>query len=194
MAMAGRKPKRIELEPGEFEVELDTPSAKELGVVEVVSEDSDSAKISKSKKSECRVKLTQEILTKLEVAYKFGAEDKEACAFANITLSKMKSLMREYPALCEFISNWKQQPIMMAKRVVYESIKKGNVEDAKWLLERLVRDKYGKTVKMEHRLGIDKPKEEPAIELVERERKSLRASTGVIEAEYEVKEGDKVSG
>lgn len=186
--MAGRKPKRIELEAGEFEVELNSPSAKELGVDLVSSADSDSTKIMESKKPLSRVKLTQEVLTKLEVAYKFGAEDKEAAAFANITYSKLKSLLREYESLGEFIDNWKRQPIMMAKRVVYESIKKGNVDDAKWLLERLERDKYGKSVKMEHRAIIDKRYEEPAIEVVEKERALLRASTGVVDAEFETKE------
>lgn len=185
--MAGRKSKRIELEAGEFEVELNSPTANELGVKDDIGYDSDSAKIMDSAKPLVRVKLTQEVLTKLEVAYKFGAEDKEACAFANITYAKLKALLREYPSLGEFLENWKRQPVMMAKRVVYESIKKGNVEDAKWLLERLERDKYGKSVKMEHRAIVERAKEEPAIEIIEKERALLRASTGVIEGEYKVK-------
>lgn len=176
MGKPGRKPKSQQINPDEIRVETLEACIEKIEHAEIVSGE---------------VKLTQSLLTKLECAFKFGCTDAEASAFCGLRDEDLNSLLTRYPSLGVFISRWKRQPLMQAKRVLYESIRKGNVADAKWLLERLDRKNYGKQLKIEgtHTFELgDAPKYSASD--IEKRRKALRERTGVIDiVGEEVKEG-----
>lgn len=178
MAKRGRKSKKEQVNSEEVKVDTLEACIDKIEHAEIVSGE---------------VKLTQALLAKLECAYKFGCTDQEAMSFVGLRDEDLNNLLARYPSLSRFIAAWKRQPLMQAKRVLYESVRKGNVSDAKWLLERLDRQRYGKQIKISqhHTLGEVSSVEKYTAFDVEKKRKALRERTGVIEIEAEeVKEGE----
>lgn len=174
MARSGRKPKSQQINPDEIKVETLEACIEKIEHAEIVSGE---------------VRLTQSLLTKLECAYKFGCTDEEAMTFCGLRDEDLNRLLTRYPSLGAFIARWKRQPLMQAKRVLYESIRKGNVADSKWLLERLDRQRYGKQIRIAQSHSFEVPEKKYTAVDVENRRKALRERTGVIEL-GEVKEGE----
>jgi hypothetical protein len=84
--------------------------------------------------------MTPEILDKLVEAFALGCGDKEACLLANIGMSTLYSYQETDPAFVERKHALKENPILKARKTVMDDI--GNVDTAKWLLERKKKDEF----------------------------------------------------
>lgn len=93
--------------------------------------------------------LGVDLYMSLEMAYGMGFDDNEACACAKITRRKLKKLKEKYPLLVERIERWKANPVMLAKSVVMDKISEGNVDVAKWWLERRKKEEFSSSTKLE---------------------------------------------
>lgn len=81
-------------------------------------------------------------LQKLEMAFKMGCDNREACAFAEVKEPTFYLYCKNNPDFLEKIESWKINPILKAKRTVYSGL--DNVDTAKWYLERKKKDEFGK--------------------------------------------------
>ncbi len=80
--------------------------------------------------------ITAPVLAKLEIAYKFGCSDREACVFAGIHPSTLYRFSERNGDFCEQKDAWRELPILAARMVVVNAMAKGDVKVAQWYLER----------------------------------------------------------
>lgn len=86
--------------------------------------------------------ITQEVLTKLEMAFSIGATDNEACLFAEISPASLYNYQKENPNFLEKKEQLKLKPILKARQEVVNGIDK-NPEFAMKYLEKKARDEFG---------------------------------------------------
>lgn len=84
--------------------------------------------------------MTEIIIGKLESAFKIGANDREACAYANINPDTLYEYQKKHPEFTEQKAIWKQNPILKAKQTVFRNLEEPNT--AKWYLERKCKDEF----------------------------------------------------
>lgn len=84
--------------------------------------------------------INKDELQKLEMAFKMGSNNTEACAYAEVTESTFYLYRKNNPEFSEKIERWKQNPILKAKRTVYMNL--DNVDTAKWYLERKAKKEF----------------------------------------------------
>jgi hypothetical protein len=100
-----------------------------------------------------KIKLPE--LQKLEMAFKMGCDNREACAFAEIKESTFYLYCKNNPDFLDKIEAWKINPILKAKRTVYSGL--DNVDTAKWYLERKRKDEFSTKVENETEIkGLEK--------------------------------------
>lgn len=99
-------------------------------------------------------KMTPETVNKLEQAFINGATDEEACFYAGISKQCLYNYQDKNPEYVDRKSLLKQSLSLRAKNVVAKSIESGNVQDAKWHLERKNSEEYStKTDASVHNTG-----------------------------------------
>lgn len=86
-------------------------------------------------------KITNVILRKLETAFRMGSTDREAVIYANISSSTLYDFQKKNPRFTEQKEGWKLCPILKARKMICDNIKK-NVGIAKWYLERKCRTEF----------------------------------------------------
>lgn len=84
--------------------------------------------------------MTEDILSKLRQAFLWGATDREACAWAEISEKTLYNYQEKHPDYIQQKEAWKNNPIMRAKKTVADSL--DNVKDAQWYLERKKKDEF----------------------------------------------------
>jgi len=91
-------------------------------------------------------KITKEVLTKLEAAFKVGANDTEACEYAEIEPRTYYRYLKKNPDFCQKKAGWKTRPCLKAKFTVYK-----NLDDPKLALDylKLRDDEFSTKVKSE---------------------------------------------
>lgn len=97
-------------------------------------------------------KMTPEVIGKLESAFKIGATDREACYYAGINPDTLYEYQKKHPEFTEQKEVWKRNPILKAKKTIYDNLKDPNV--AKWLLERRD-DEYSNKIKQDISGGVN---------------------------------------
>lgn len=119
------------------------------------------------------VYLTYQKYERIRHAAKMRMSDRAIRAYAGLYDTKFKRLLRKYPLLRDRIDTWREELVgIAAMNVAKDVIENGNVENSKWVLERLDRDNFGKksdvTVSGEvtHKHAID-------VEQVKELRKSM---------------------
>ena len=65
--------------------------------------------------------IKKDVLAKLEQAFKIGATDVEACYYATINPATLYRYQDKNPEFCEKKEAWKKNPIMKAKRTIFQS-------------------------------------------------------------------------
>ena len=78
--------------------------------------------------------MNKAVLRKLREAFLFGATDKEACIYAEIAESTLYEYQANNKQFSEQKSAWKLNPIMKAKRTLFDNL--NNIKVALWFLER----------------------------------------------------------
>lgn len=82
-------------------------------------------------------------ITKLEIAFKMGANVTEACNFADVTQMSLSRYCKKHPDFREKINLWRANPIMEAKKCVFVEMTKN--KNAGIALELLKLDEKQKT-------------------------------------------------
>lgn len=84
--------------------------------------------------------MTNDVLQKLKHGFLMGFDDLEACIYAGVGKSTFYDFQNLNPEFVELKEGWKLNPILKAQTTLYKSLEEA--ESAKWLLERVKKDKY----------------------------------------------------
>jgi len=76
------------------------------------------------------------VLQKLESAFSYGLTDTQACFEAGISTSTLYNYQEKNPEFVERKEALKDNPKVLAKKVVTDAIKEGDKQQANWYLER----------------------------------------------------------
>lgn len=88
--------------------------------------------------------MTDETLEKLREAFLMGATDEEACVYADIHPATLYNYQNKNEEYIEEKRAWKQNPVMVARKTVFESL--GKLEDARWYLKKKKKDEFEDSV------------------------------------------------
>jgi len=100
--------------------------------------------------------LTPETLAKLEEGFIFGYTDREACLYANISISTLYRYIEKNPCFGNRKEDLKRSTTMAAKKNIYHEVGAGDVNTSKWQLELKASDEYSKQSKTDVTSGGEK--------------------------------------
>lgn len=81
-------------------------------------------------------------LQKLREAFLMGCTDDEACLYAEIAPATLYNYQNTNPEFLEQKEYWKNNPILKARKVVFDKIESGDENTAKWYLERKAKQEF----------------------------------------------------
>ncbi len=87
--------------------------------------------------------MTPAVLNSLELAFMMDFNVSQACLHADISRDTYYSYIQRNGDVADKFARMRHYPINKAKAVILNSLEKGDVSTAKWLLERRERDTYG---------------------------------------------------
>lgn len=90
------------------------------------------------------IKMTDEVIGKLEEAFAFGCTDLEACRFAGINPDTLYVYCKKTPAFSERKSLLKLDPVLKAKKTLFDSL--DDIKVAQWYLERKCKEDFNTKV------------------------------------------------
>lgn len=80
--------------------------------------------------------VTPEILQKLETGFSYSFTDEEACLYAGISVRTLYYYIEKNPTFLHRKEILKRTPSLMAKENIVNELKKKNVNQSNWWLER----------------------------------------------------------
>lgn len=86
--------------------------------------------------------MTEEVLRKLEDAFLRGLSDRQACLQASVRPSTFYDYCKLHPDFSERKELLKEQPKIKAKLIISDKLDEGDVEMARWYLERKAKDEF----------------------------------------------------
>ena len=93
--------------------------------------------------------VTDECIQKLEGAFLMGCTDLEACLLANISKSSLYSYQAANPEFLDRKESLKTNPVMLARGVIIDALKDGDILTANKVIDR----KEGSKVKIANEDG-----------------------------------------
>ena len=100
--------------------------------------------------------MTPETISKLEHAFGIGCNKKEACAYAEISESTLYDYLATHPDFSDKIERLIQNPILLAKNNIVESLSKrkneteeqrqARIRNSQWYLSRKKKDEFSNTI------------------------------------------------
>lgn len=96
-------------------------------------------------------KMTDIVVGKLETAFAIGANDTQACAFADIGRNAFYEFLKKHPEFQDRKEALKQKPILKALHTIDKNLDDPNT--AKWLLEKRCKD-FANTLKLDATANI----------------------------------------
>lgn len=81
-------------------------------------------------------------LQKLREAFLMWCTDDEACLYAEIAPATLYNYQNANPDFLEQKEHWKNNPILKARKVVFNKIESGDENTAKWYLERKAKQEF----------------------------------------------------
>lgn len=95
--------------------------------------------------NKCYCFLTLNLYNKMELGAKMRMKDTALCAYLEIYGGKFKKLLKKYPLLRDRIDTWRECIVASAaENLAKDVMENKNVENSKWVLERLDRENYGR--------------------------------------------------
>lgn len=94
--------------------------------------------------------ITTETLDKLREAFLMGYSDREACIYADIGLQTLYDYQKGNADFSEQKEAYKSNPVLKAKKTIYEEIENGNLKITMWYLERKAKDEF--SLRQEHNI------------------------------------------
>jgi len=104
------------------------------------------------------IKMTPEVIQKLEVAFVAGCTDLEACCYADISKSSLYNYCEAHPEFLERKETLKNQPVMQAKFIVQGALTEGDLPTANKVIDRVTTQKVeakNLNVEMSHEEWLD---------------------------------------
>jgi len=86
--------------------------------------------------------MTDDVLDKLNQAFSLGCSDREACLFADINPATLYNYQKENPEFLDRKQTLKEKPVLKARSNIVKALQEGDIETAKWLLERKKKDEF----------------------------------------------------
>ena len=86
--------------------------------------------------------ITAAVIDKLDYAFSIGASIKEAALYANISESCLYNYLKANPGYKERADMLRCNPVLKAKKCLYDDIESGDGVAARWLLERRASNEY----------------------------------------------------
>lgn len=86
--------------------------------------------------------FTQDVLNKLQQAFLKGYSNRAACIYADVVEGTFYKYCDENPEYVEKKKAWQENPVSKSRDVVYDAIDQGDVQTAKWMLERKCKDEF----------------------------------------------------
>lgn len=86
--------------------------------------------------------ITPEVLNKLQQAFLRGYSNRAACIYADLVEGTYYKYCKENPEFIKKKEAWQENPVSLARDAVYNSLVEGDVQTAKWTLERKCKDEY----------------------------------------------------
>lgn len=133
------------------------------------------------------------LFLKIQYGAKLRMGDRSICAYAGILFSKFQKLCKKYTLLRERINLWREELVARATENVAKSVIEGkDIDNSKWVLERLNKEEYGKNVVVSHSGTVDHKHTLNMEQLKELRESFGRAIEDVRRKEEEVVEGEVV--
>jgi hypothetical protein len=86
--------------------------------------------------------MTERTLKKLREAFLMGCTDVEACLYCDISHQTLYEYQKAHPEYAEQKAQWKENPVLVARKCVVESLSDDKDLSLKYL-ERKRRDEFG---------------------------------------------------
>lgn len=86
--------------------------------------------------------VTEDVVAKLEEAFKIGATPTEACNYANISRDAYYDRLKKDQTFSDRMDSAKEWPILAMKKVVVQKAVGGDEKSAMWYLERKKKDEF----------------------------------------------------
>lgn len=71
-----------------------------------------------------------------------GLSDREACIYANIGSQTLYDYQKKNPEFSEQKEEYKTNPILLAKKTIFNALEKGDIRISQWYLERKARNEF----------------------------------------------------
>ena len=94
--------------------------------------------------------IDEVVLQKLEMAFKVGCSDEEACFYADIGVSTFYEYQAAHKEFAEQKKLWKKRPVLKARQVVVQAIENNDLSTAKWYLEKHSATDFGDKVDVKY--------------------------------------------
>ena len=94
--------------------------------------------------------MTLDVINKLEEAFSKGLNITHACIFANISRETFYNYCQRTTGFLDKCNSLQQQPSIKAKILINEAIDGGDVNTAKWYVERKCKDEFSLKTETEH--------------------------------------------
>jgi len=95
-------------------------------------------------------KMSVAVVAKFGEAFAIGANDKQACEYADVDPSTLWRWEQKNPELRKYFERMKQKLPLKAKANIAQAIHANNLTFSQWLVERQEPDDYAETFKMQH--------------------------------------------
>lgn len=99
-------------------------------------------------------KLDEHIIARVEDALSLGCTQSEACILANITPKTLIEFKKENPVWAEREKFLMDTQVRKAKGVISDALDNGDVNTAKWYLEKKCREEFGNQIKINNTVTI----------------------------------------
>lgn len=86
--------------------------------------------------------VTPQVIAKLETAFSMGCTELEACLLAGICHSTLKNYQIKNPEFMARKKLLKENPVLKSRKVVIDALDNGDLDTAKWYLERKAKAEF----------------------------------------------------
>lgn len=98
--------------------------------------------------------ITEQVVDKLEEAFKIGCTDEEACLSADIDKKTLYNYIKKNPSFSTRKQQLKANPVFLAKKTIVDKLEK-DVDIAKWYLERRKKDEFSTKTEIDNNHQVE---------------------------------------
>lgn len=99
--------------------------------------------------------VTDSVVCKLLEAFSFGADIKEACAFAEICRNAYYDRIKKDVEFSNMVDRAREQLVLKAKKQLNTLINMGDANTVRWYLERKKKDEFSTKTEVDNKIKIE---------------------------------------